>query len=187
MMLESQKQNIPYSIKISRRAKRMRIAVYCDSSVVVTLPLGLDFARVESFVKEKFNWIANTLEKFSARGGSAFGGKHLVKSGKRDYRQNRQQALSLAKAKVEQWNSIYQFPYNRVNIKNQKTRWGSCSKQGNLNFNYKIVFLRPELADYIIVHELCHIKEFNHSKNFWQLVGQTIPDYNKFKAELRTM
>ncbi len=82
-------------------------------------------------------------------------------------------------------NVHYGFEYKKVAIRDQKRRWGSCSKSGNLNFNYRILFLPPHLADYIIVHELCHLKEFNHGKNFWTLVGQAVPVYESHKQELR--
>ena len=91
----------------------------------------------------------------------------------------------LALKKIEAFNKIYQFKYNRVSIRNQKTRWGSCSKSGNLNFNYKIALLPEKLVDYIIVHELCHLKEFNHSEKFWALVSITIPDYTIVRTELK--
>ena len=87
--------------------------------------------------------------------------------------------------RVEYFNKIYNFSFNKILIKNQKTRWGSCSNKGNLNFNYKILFLPEALRDYIIVHELCHLKEFNHSKNFWKLISRAIPDYSEIKNELR--
>jgi predicted metal-dependent hydrolase len=67
----------------------------------------------------------------------------------------------------------------------QKSRWGSCSRKKNLNFNYKLIQLPLELADYIVVHELCHLQEFNHGQGFWNLVGETIPDYKARRDELR--
>ena len=74
-----------------------------------------------------------------------------------------------------------------IAIRNQKSRWGSCSKKGNLNFNYKLVFLPPELRDYVIVHEICHVKEFNHGKPFWALVGEAVPDYREMRRRLRNV
>ncbi len=68
---------------------------------------------------------------------------------------------------------------------NQRTKWGSCSKKGNLNFNYKIALMPEKIADYIVVHELCHLKEFNHSRKFWNLVVKIIPDYLEIKKELK--
>ena len=82
-------------------------------------------------------------------------------------------------------NKFYNFKINRIVIKNQTTRWGSCSSKGNLNFNYKIIYLKPHLADYLVVHELCHLGELNHSKRFWALVSKTIPNYVKISKELK--
>ena len=87
--------------------------------------------------------------------------------------------------RFEYFNKFYSYKWNRIFIKNQKTRWGSCSKRGNLNFNYRIALLPPEAADYIIVHELCHLKEFNHSRNFWKLVEQQIPNYKILHKALK--
>ena len=72
-------------------------------------------------------------------------------------------------------------------MRNQRSRWGSCSRSGNLNFNYRIASLRPELQDYIVVHELCHLKEFNHKEGFWALVALTVPDWQTLRAELRAI
>jgi predicted metal-dependent hydrolase len=89
---------------------------------------------------------------------------------------------NIKKAKVDYYCRQYDFRYNRISIRNQSTCWGSCSAQGNLNFSYKIIFLLPEEQDYIVVHELCHLKEQNHSRNFWNLVKkfcQSIKKYTK--------
>lgn len=94
-------------------------------------------------------------------------------------------ARVLVHAKLAYWNQFYHFSYNRVSIRNQSTRWGSCSSKGNLNFNYRIVHLPERLADYLIVHELCHLGQMNHSANFWNLVAQTIPDYEQCRADLQ--
>ena len=97
----------------------------------------------------------------------------------------REQARRLVENRLSFFNKFYKFEINRVAIKNTSTRWGSCSSKNNLNFNYKIIYLRPALADYLIVHELCHLGELNHSKRFWALVQKTIPDYVNINKELR--
>lgn len=107
--------------------------------------------------------------------------------GKREYHRHKHAARALAHARLEHFNRIYGFRYNRVAIRNQRSRWGSCSKKGNLNFNYRIAFLPEHLRDYIIVHELCHLKEFNHSLRFWALVAAAIPDPRKVRSELRSL
>lgn len=102
-----------------------------------------------------------------------------------DYLKYKDKTLILAKERLEYFNTFYNFKYNKVVIRNQKTRWGSCSRKGNLNFNYKIALLPPKSADYIIVHELCHLGEFNHSRNFWNLVSQTVPEYQDIRKSLK--
>jgi predicted metal-dependent hydrolase len=99
--------------------------------------------------------------------------------------EKREYARNFVDNRISYFNKFYNFKINRVAIKNQTTRWGSCSSKGNLNFNYKIIYLKPVLADYLIVHELCHLGELNHSKKFWALVLKTIPDYAKTNKELR--
>lgn len=104
---------------------------------------------------------------------------------KDDFNLHKQNALSLAKSRLEHFNKIYNFKYNDIRIKNATTRWGSCSSKGNLNFNYRIALLPGSVSDYIIVHELCHLGEFNHSQKFWDLVAKTIPDYMQIRMELK--
>lgn len=101
------------------------------------------------------------------------------------YIEDKESARVFVKSRLENWNLHYKFQYGRVSIRNQRSRWGSCSKKGNLNFNFRIFTLPQHLADYIIVHELCHIGEFNHSKKFWNLVCKTIPNYLEMRKELR--
>ena len=99
--------------------------------------------------------------------------------------QKRELARILVENRLSVINKFYKFNINRVAIKNTTTRWGSCSSKKNLNFNYKIIYLKPYLADYLIVHELCHLGELNHSKKFWALVEKTIPNYAKLNKELK--
>ena len=102
----------------------------------------------------------------------------------KDYLKNKEKARAVIVGKVEKYNGIFNYRIGRVSIRNQKTRWGSCSKHGNLNFSYKVLFLPEELADYIIVHELCHLQELNHSQKFWNLVGKVFPNYKGIRKEL---
>jgi len=88
-------------------------------------------------------------------------------------------------AKLAYWNQFYGFSYNRVAIRNTRRCWGSCTSLRNLNFSYKLLFIPEHLQDYIIVHELCHLKELNHKQAFWDLVAQQLPDYEKHIAELK--
>ena len=103
------------------------------------------------------------------------------------YKKHRKDAEALVHLRLRELNATYGFEYNKIVIRNQKTRWGSCSRKKNLSFNYKIVFLSPELQDYLIVHELCHLQELNHSKKFWALVAQAIPQPKQMRKALQNV
>ena len=117
--------------------------------------------------------------------------KRRRKNGQREYLDKKEEARKIVLEKLEFWQKYYfdnfkiNFEYKRVFIKNVKTRWGSCSSQKNLNFNYKVVFLEQDLQYYLIVHELCHLLEMNHSRSFWDLVSLAIPDWKVKKLALK--
>lgn len=103
------------------------------------------------------------------------------------YLAHKEEARELALARLSHFNQHYNLIWNRVAIRNQRRCWGSCSAKKNLNFNYKIVFLPPQLADYIIVHELCHLTHLHHGQEFWDLVEQQVPDYKERLRALRAI
>jgi predicted metal-dependent hydrolase len=105
--------------------------------------------------------------------------------GGKKYLEQKEDARKLVLERLEYWNKHYNFKYGRVSIRNQRSRWGSCSSKGNLNFNFRIITLPPHLVDYLIVHELCHLGQMNHSQRFWDLVGETLPNYLELMLELR--
>ena len=103
------------------------------------------------------------------------------------YAEHKELAREFVLARLAYFNEFYGFAYNRVAIRNQKRCWGSCTSLKNLNFSYKLLFLPPHLADYIIVHELCHLVELNHGRDFWALVEKQMPDYKSHVRELRVL
>jgi hypothetical protein len=109
----------------------------------------------------------------------------VLKAGRKEYLKYRKAAKMLVQEKVERFNDFYKFKVKTVSVRNQKTRWGSCSRYGNLNFNFRVVYLPDYLVDYIVVHELCHLRELNHSKKFWSLVSLSFPDHRIKRKELR--
>jgi len=97
----------------------------------------------------------------------------------------RKKAKEAIIARVEHWAAVLNLEYGRVFVKDQRTLWGSCSGRKNLNFNWRLAAAPPEALDYVVIHELCHLREMNHSKRFWALVGAACPDYKARRRWLR--
>lgn len=174
-------QNISYTFKHHPRARHVRIAVKHDGEVIVTVPRFISKIVANEFVNSHLDWIRSKQEKFKNNPPTI----GLRKATKEDYLKNKEAARVFISDRLKVVNQFYGFAYKKVFIKNSKTRWGSCSKKGNLNFNYKILFLPIHLADYVVAHELCHLKELNHSAKFWQLVEHSTPNWRVYRRELR--
>ncbi len=179
--------SVEYEIKESARAKHVRITIHTDGRVVATKPSRVSLSVLERFVQEKQEWI----EMHRARIEMKAVKTPLIelprpRRGSRAYKEAVTAARSLATDRLAYFNDFYGFTYGSISIRNQKTRWGSCSARNNLSFNYKIAFLPSELADYIIVHELCHTKEYNHSDKFWAQVARQMPSHGALRKLLRT-
>lgn len=101
------------------------------------------------------------------------------------YLAHKEQARVLIETKVDYFAPLVGVNPGRIFVKKQKTRWGSCSTKGNLNFNYRLLHIEEELADYVIVHELCHLKHFNHSRDFWLEVAKVVPNYANIRKKLK--
>jgi predicted metal-dependent hydrolase len=171
---------IAYSVRESTRARCLRITIHQGGELSATLPRGFRLEQLEKFIQQKADWILQKIDLARKRKPSIF----FPKSSRREYLKLKEKTRELAIGKVKEHNMYYNFSYCRISIRNQKTRWGSCSRKGNLSFNYKIIHLPEKHLDYIIVHELCHLKELNHSSRFWDLVALSIPDYKKIRKEL---
>ncbi len=174
-------ETIPYALRRSARARRMRLAVRRDGSVMLTMPARSTLSFAESFVYRQRQWLLEKLAFF--RGLPPL--DPIARFGRREYLQNREAARALVSSKLTEFAPRFGVSYGRVSIRNQKTCWGSCSRKGNLNFNYKLLFLPVDLQDYVIVHELAHVRELSHSPRFWALVGSVVPDYAARRRELR--
>ena len=113
---------------------------------------------------------------------------------RRDYLKRKESARLLVQDRLAHFAAEYArldpaygaaMKHRRLAIRNTRSRWGSCSSRKNLNFNYRILDLPPELRDYVIVHELCHLVELHHGRVFWDLVEQVIPQAREFSQQVR--
>ncbi len=174
-----------FKIKKSARAKRARIKINSDGELVVVLPENVPSFFARTFVFLHKEWIKQKQTQMRAR--RATRDARLHDFSRESYLKHKKQAELLCQEKVAYWAEKMHITYRSIKIKNTRSRWGSASSKGNLNFNYKIIFLPDELADYLVVHELAHLKELNHSKKFWHIVSQHIPDYKEKRKRLKEL
>jgi len=171
--------------KIERSARKtIGIRVNPDLSVTVKAPYFLANREIERVIREKENWIIKTVDKIKAA-------QEALKNEEINYLTNEElekladEALAVIPGRVKYFSEMMGVSYGRITIRNQKTRWGSCSSKGNLNFNCLIMLAPSEVIDYLVVHELCHRKQMNHSKAFWSEVEKILPDYRQSVSWLK--
>lgn len=173
-----------FEVKESVRARSARITVHPDGRVVVTKPKRVSEAQIQKFVESHRDWIERRQKSFLRRGAPV--ALPMPRRNSKAYKELRARARALARERLEYFNTFYNFSYTTISIRDQKTRWGSCSKAGSLSFNLRIALLPSELTDYVVVHELCHTKEHNHSEKFWAQVERTLPNWKLLRKKLHT-
>lgn len=160
-------------IKRSNR-KTVSIEVAAGPRVLVRAPYRMSDQEIQSFLDGKYEWIRKNVEQVTIKQKER---EALPKITMDEVRKLADQALKVLPPKVAFYAELMSVAYNRITVRNQKSRWGSCSTKGNLNFNCLLMLTPDEVQDYIVVHELCHRKEMNHSARFWAEVEKVLPDY----------
>lgn len=173
---------IKYHLKNSYRAKRLRITINRSGEVTVIRPWFVSQFFVNSFIREKSQWIKDNIFRIKRQHNDNL---LIPRRHRQAYLKYRENTRQLIKEIITKYNSSGQFVYNQIRIKNPRTIWGSCSQDRNLNFSYRLVYMPRYMAEYIVVHELCHLHELNHSKKFWSLVGELIPNYKEIEKKLK--
>jgi len=168
--------NVPYEIIKSDR-KTIAIQIRPDGSVVVRCPKRMGIGEAKRFVESKADWIKKHLARLPAQAAEKFTPGEI--------RQLRAQARKQVTERVRYYAPLIGVTYGQIAVRSQHTRWGSCSSKGNLNFNCLLALVPPEVLDYVVVHELCHRKELNHSDSFWREVERILPDYKAQRKWLR--
>lgn len=174
-----------YEIIRSNR-RTIAITVLRDSKVLVKAPMRYPLEELEKFVDSKERWI---LEKQSVVRIKQHNHAEAKKLSAGMLNQNgityRETARNAIVPRVVFYAKLMQVHFNGIRIKEQKSRWGSCSSKGNLNFNWRLVLMPQEVLDYVVVHELCHLRHMNHSREFWAYVEEIMPDYRRWKKWLK--
>ena len=169
--------SLSYELIRSSR-KTISIQITPDGRVLVRCPNRMRKEDVERFVKSKQGWIEKHLSTLTARPA-------LPPFTNEEIHTLADRALVLIPQRVAHFAPLVDVTYGRITIRNQHSRWGSCSAKGNLNFNCLLMLTPPEVLDYVVVHELCHRKELNHSQRFWAEVERVMPDYRVYKKWLK--
>lgn len=169
---------------IRSNRKTVAIQVNSDLSVTVRAPYSASEKDIEEILKKKEAWISRHIEKIK-KTKERFEAEPTEKLTREKVIALAEEALKVIPERVEYFAKVIGVPYGKITVRNQKTRWGSCSSKGNLNFNCLLMLAPPEVLDYVVVHELCHRKQMNHSKAFWLEVEKVLPNYKEVRKWLK--
>lgn len=167
------------SYRMIRSARKsLSLQITPSGEVIARCPNRMPKREVDAFVQSKADWIEKHLAKQEEN-------PRLPTFTREELEELADRALTVIPQRVKQFAPLAGVTYGRITIRSQHTRWGSCSAKGNLNFNCLLMLTPPEVLDYVVVHELCHRKEMNHSPGFWAEVEALCPDYRTHRKWLK--
>lgn len=172
-----------YNVEVRRsKRKSAAIKITADMQIVVFVPLYVSDNEIERMVISKSKWIDEHMLKVQSTIDER---SKLEKIAFEQIKELADQAVEYIPKRVKYYAEKENFVYNKITIKNLVSRWGSCSTKGNLNFNCLLMLTPDYVIDYIVVHELCHLREMNHSEKFWAEVEKIMPDYQRAELWLK--
>ncbi|WP_301965540.1 M48 family metallopeptidase [uncultured Ruminococcus sp.] len=172
-----------YNVEVRRsKRKSAAIKITADMQIVVFVPLYVSDNEIERMVISKSKWIDEHMLKVQSTIDER---SKLEKITFEQIKELADQAVEYIPKRVKYYAEKENFIYNKITIKNLVSRWGSCSTKGNLNFNCLLMLTPDYVIDYIVVHELCHLREMNHSEKFWAEVEKIMPDYQRAELWLK--
>ena len=172
-----------YNVEVRRsKRKSAAIKITADMQIVVFVPLYVSDNEIERMVISKSKWIDEHMLKVQSTIDER---SKLEKITFEQVKELADQAVEYIPKRVKYYAENENFVYNKITIKNLVSRWGSCSTKGNLNFNCLLMLTPDYVIDYIVVHELCHLREMNHSEKFWAEVEKIMPDYQRAELWLK--
>lgn len=172
-----------YNVEVRRsKRKSAAIKITADMQIVVFVPVYVSDNEIERLVISKSKWIDEHMLKVQSTIDER---SKLEKITFEQIKELADQAVEYIPKRVKYYAEKENFIYNKITIKNLVSRWGSCSTKGNLNFNCLLMLTPDYVIDYIVVHELCHLREMNHSEKFWAEVEKIMPDYQRAELWLK--
>jgi predicted metal-dependent hydrolase len=189
-------RELEYNLVYSKR-KTLGICIKAPGIIIVRAPMHLPKEQIEKSLKNKSKWILQKLELLSkidiASEVKLYEEKFMITTPVKDEEiikesmqlWYKQKAREIVIEKIEYYSKYFQLMPNSIKIKAQKTRWGSCTYKNDLALNYKLIMAPPDVLDYVVVHEMCHMEHKNHSKNFWNRVSSIMIDYKEKRNWLK--
>lgn len=171
-------------IRSDRRSFAIEIGM--DKKIKVRVPRRASKAQVEEMLKAKHDWILKTLDKIEQRNtAEAREYAEAKQLSSEEVKKLKKEARNHLDSLTEYWAEKIGVSYGRISIRGQKTRWGSCSSKGNLNYNYLLILCPDDVIEYVVIHELCHRIYMNHSKRFWKKIEEFCPNYKQARKWLK--
>ena len=172
----------PYRLIRSNR-KTLAIQVSISGQVIVRAPRTMSDSTIHRFLSQKESWVLEHISRAASVPSQSPAEDHPLSDFRRSYYM--ESARKIFKRKTAAYARKMDVTYGRITIREQKTRWGSCTSEGNLNFNWRLIFAPEKVLDYVVVHELAHRKEMNHSPAFYAVVASVMPEYKTYEKWLR--
>lgn len=167
---------------IRSKRKTLGLEIKSNEQIIVRAPFRVSKAAINKFIAEHRAWIEKHINKIRDDRAKS---ENIEKLTYEQIQELANRASEIIPRRVAHFAQLIGVTYGKITIRNQKTRWGSCSSKGNLNFNCLLMLAPPEVLDSVVVHELCHRKEMNHSENFYAEVLHIFPDYYKWHGWLK--
>lgn len=176
--LEIEDMSLPIILERSKR-KTLTIQITQDVQLLIKAPFRTSEREIYHFLQQKQFWIYKQAKRIIANESNR------IERSDEEIRRLREQARSVLTEKSNDYAKQLGVSFNKIRIGNQRTRWGSCSSKGTISYNWRLILMPEEIMDYVVVHELCHLIEMNHSSRFWMLVSGILPDYAVRKTWLK--
>jgi predicted metal-dependent hydrolase len=158
-----------------RRARRYLLRIEHDGRLRVTIPRGGSRREADAFVGRHLDWVARERARLTTTSTVSFEERY----------RNRQRARAELPARLLELAARHGLTVTRVSVRNQRTRWGSCGRDGHISLNWRLVLMPADVRDYVLVHELMHLRRLDHSRAYWRLVAAACPSYREARQWLR--
>lgn len=182
-MIEMEQEQIPVEVIRSKR-RSMALEIRSDGSVLARAPLRVSDRTLRKFVASHARWIYEKRQRMFERRQQLAQHPYEFPVWEEMTTAQKKEVKEVITRRVVYYAQQMGVDYSGISVRNQKSRWGSCSAKGNLNFNYRLAYLPADLLDYVVVHELAHRRHMDHSAAFWQEVADYFPDYKQCRRRL---